>query len=173
MRHLICIIVLLFSVTSVALGEDFPEGTVIVFENGTFLSIVQRQTGSNKTHIAIILYDGIQPWVYEASRPDVHRTKLEIYFKQIEALHKQLPKMGVHFLKPKVPYSPAQVAAMKKYAHAQLGRSFAMQSYMTGRPAVTIHCSEYIGNTLSCSGRFVTIGPRENPKTIFEKASKL
>lgn len=173
MFRLICVILLLLGSASVAIAEDFPEGTVIVFENGNYLNIVQRQTGSNKTHAAIILYDGEQAWVYEASRPDVHRTTLEVYFKQIEALHKQLPKMGVHFLKPRTPYTPAQVAAMKRYAHAQLQRPFAMQSYMTGRPAKTIHCSEYIGNTLAQSGRFKTTGPRENPKTIFDKASKL
>jgi hypothetical protein len=173
MRQLICIIVLLLSGVGAAFAEDFPEGTVVVFENGNYLSIVQRQTKSNKTHVAIILYDGAQPWVYESSKPNVHRYTLEEYIRRIEAIHKQLPQFGVHFLKPQTPYTPAQVAAMKKYAHAQLGRGFAIHTYLTGRPGTTIHCSEYVGNTLSMSGRFVTTGPKENPKTIFEKASKL
>ncbi len=173
MKRFICILILLLSSVGVACAEDYREGTVVVFENGNFVSVVQRQTGSNKTHVAIILYDGAQPWVYEASKPDVHRYTLQQYFKHIDNLYKQLPRMKVHFLQPRTPYSPAQVAAMKRYAHAQLKRPFAMKTYMTGRPGPTIHCSEYIGNTLALSGRFKTIGPRENPKTIFEKASKL
>lgn len=169
----LCAVMLALINVSNTLGENFPEGTVIVFENGNFLNVVRRQTGSNKTHAAIILYDGTQAWVYEASRPNVHRYTLEDYFKNLDEMHRQLPRFGVQFLKPQAPYSPAQIAAMKRYAHAQLGRTFAMKTYMTGRPGPTIHCSEYIGNTLAKSGRFVTLGARENPKTIFDKASKL
>jgi len=172
-RLFICVILLLLSSVNIAFGVNYPEGTVIVWENGTYLNAVQRQTGSNKTHVGIILYDGVQPWVYEASRPDVHRYTFQDYVKRVDILHKQLPKLRIHFLTPFTPYHPTQIVAMKRYAHAQLGRQFGLKSYMLGRPMATLHCCEYIGNILAQTGRFRTIGPRETPKTIYEKARKL
>ncbi len=171
--RLIFVILFLFSSSNVVFAENFPDGTVVVFENGSYLNVIQRNTGGNKTHVAIILYDGKQAWVYESSKPNVHRYTMDEYFKHIEAIHKKIPRLGVYFLKPKIPYTPAQLTSMKRYANAQLGRKFAIKSYLTGRQTNTIHCSEYVGNILEKSGRFTNKGPKEHPTSIFEKASKL
>lgn len=173
MRLFLYTLLVFFCSVALATAKDFPEGTVVVWENGNFLSVIQRQTGSNKTHAGIILYDRNQAYVYEASKPDVHRYTIEEYIAGIKEMHKKLPKLGIYFLEPAKPYTAVQIAAMKKYAHGQLGRKFGVQSYMVGRPLKTIHCCEYIGNTLAQTGRFKTLGPRETPKTIFEKAKKL
>jgi len=151
----------------------FPDGTVVVWENGTYANIVQRQTGSNKTHAAIIFNEGSRSYVYESSKPDVHRTEWEQYNQYMLEIQRKIPRMRVHYLVPRVPYTKEEVRAMKGYADAQLGRAFGMKSYMTGRPAETIHCCEYVGNILSFSRRYHTTGPRETPKSIYEKAVKL
>jgi len=173
MKHLFCVIILLFGIFTSAFAEDYPDGTVVVWENGNMRSIVQRQTGSNKTHAGIVLYEGTQAYVYEAAKPDVHRYTIEQYERILDQYHKKFPDLGVYFLKPRTPYTTAQLQAMKKYANANLGRAFGVRSYMTGKPQVTIHCCEYIGNILYCSGRYHNLGPKETPKTIFDKASKL
>jgi hypothetical protein len=173
MRLLLFILILSFNFVTTGFSEEFPDGTVVVWENGNYLGIIQRHTRSNKTHAGIILYDGPQAYVYEASAPDVHRYTIETYYKRIEDAHKKHPKLGIYFLTPKTPYTAAQLAAMKRYAHSKLGSPFGIKSYMTGRPMNTMHCCEYVGNILSQSGRYTSLGPKETPQTIFEKASKL
>ncbi len=174
MRFILAFFILLFSLTATSYGADnYANGTVVVWENGNHLAIVQRHTGSNKTHAGIILYEGPQAWVYEASRPDVHRYTIEQYIKRIDEANRALPNLGVYFLQPKKPYHVAQLRAMKEYADSQLKRPFGMSSYMTGRPTATVHCCEYVGHVLERSGRFDALGPRETPKTIYDKASKL
>jgi hypothetical protein len=174
MRLLLFILILSFNFVTTGFSEEFPDGTVVVWENGNYLGIIQRHTRSNKTHAGIILYDGPQAYVYEASAPDVHRYTIETYYQILDQNKKRFPKLGVYFLKPSKPYSPAQLAAMKRYANAKLGTPFSIRSYMTGKPTGnTLHCCEYVGNILSQSGRYTSLGPKETPQTIFEKASKL
>jgi len=173
MRLFLLAIVLLLSLAATAIGADYANGTVVVWENGTYLNVIQRRTGSNKTHTAIILYEGKQAWVYEASKPDVHRYRINEYVRRIDAFHKKMPDLGVYFLEPQTPYTYVQLARMKQAADSQLNRPFSVRSYVLGRRLNTVHCCEYVGDVLSQSGRFRTIGPKESPKTIFDKASKL
>lgn len=172
MRFLFALILLL-SVSASAFSQEFADGTVIVWENGNFLGVMQRQTGSNFTHAGIILYEGTQGWVYEASAPDVHRWTVEQYKQRVEHERKSIPKLHIHFLPPSRPYTAAELASMKKYANECLGVPFSIQSYLKGRKLSTMHCCEYVGNILYSSGRYKTRGPKENPKTIFDGASKL
>jgi len=173
MRFILAFFIILFSATSTYAADVYADGTVVVWENGSNLGPVQRHTGSNKTHAGIVLYEGKQAWVYEASRPNVHRYTIEQYIKRIEDAHKTLPNLGVYFLQPEKPYTANQLHKMKQYANSQIGRPFGIQSYMLGRPMQTVHCCEYVGHILEQSGRFKALGPRETPKTIFDKASKL
>jgi len=171
MRVLVFIFVLLCTTT--VLCQDILDGTVIVLENGNYLSIIQRQTGSDMTHTAIILYEDETPWVYESCNPDVHRYTLVQYQQQINQLSQTMPRLRIHYLQPSRAYTKAELVSMKRYANGSLGRPFGISSYITGKPQKTIHCSEYIGNILYCSGRYKTSGPKENPRTIYEGASKL
>jgi hypothetical protein len=172
MRFL-CSLLVFFAIIATANGANPPDGTVVIWENGNYLGVVQRQTGSNKTHAGIVLYEGNQPYVYEASRPDVHRYPIQTYYDRITAAQKQFPKLRIHWIEPKTPYSPAQFHAMKTYANVQLGRPFGVQSYMLGRPLKTMHCCEYVGNILASSGRYSSLGPRETPKTLYERTPQL
>lgn len=172
MRQLLCLLVLCF-ITSVGAAQDFVDGTVIVWENGNYLNLIQQQTGSNFTHVGIILYEGKQAWVYEASKPDVHRYTWEQYDKRVREQKKSLPKLQVHFLPPSKPYTETELASMKSYANKCLGFPFGVKSYLSGKRTNTMHCCEYVGNILASSGRYQTLGPKENPKTIYERASKL
>jgi len=177
MRVFVCWLIVLVSATA-CYGEEilppaFPDGTVVIWENGTYLNVVQRQTGSNKTHAAIVFNEGNRSYVYESSKPDVHRIEWEKYSKYLWETKKQIPRLKIHYLVPRVPYSDEEIARMKAYADAQLGRPFGMRSYVTGKPSNTIHCCEYVGNILGLSSRYTTIGPRETPKHIYEKAVDL
>lgn len=172
MRFLLCLMLLLASVTS-TFGQELIDGTVVVWENGNYLAVIRRQTNSSLTHAGIVLYEGKQAWVYEASQPDVHRYTWEQYQQRIVAEKKRFPSLVVHYLAPSKPYTDKQLAAMKSYANRCLGVKFGVKSYLSGKPTNTLHCCEYVGNILYCSGRYKTLGPKENPKTIYDKASKL
>ncbi|MFA6325467.1 MAG: hypothetical protein WCX46_04545 [Candidatus Paceibacterota bacterium] len=150
-----------------------PPGTVIIWENGNYLDAIRNVTGSNLTHAAIVLYEKEVPLVYEASRPNVHRYSFKDYVKIIKDTKKRLPQFSVHFLEPSTQYTKEQLVSMKRYADSQLGRPFGVSSYLRGVPMQTIHCSEYVGHILASSGRVKTIGERETPKTICDKAKKL
>ena len=173
MRYFLSLLIVCFA-TSICSAQKLVDGTVIVWENGNYLNIIQQQTGSNFTHVGIVLYDDEeQPWVYEASKPDVHRYTWKEYDKRIRLEYKQRPDLRIHLLPPSKPYTEKQLLAMKKYANRCLGVPFGVKSYLSGKPSNTMHCCEYVGNILSCSGKYKTLGPRENPKTIYEGASKL
>jgi hypothetical protein len=154
-------------------GNNLKDGTVIVWENGNYLNHIQAITGSNKTHAAIILYEDGMPYVYEASRPDVHRYPLASYYEIIEEHYERLPKLKVYFIEPKKEYTKEELIKMKIYANDQLGRAFGVGSYFSRRSLITIHCGEYVGNVIGKSGRIDSLGPIETPKTIYEKANKL
>jgi hypothetical protein len=148
-------------------------GTVIVWENGNYLSPIREMTGSNKTHVAIVLYEENTPYVYEAARPDVHRYTLGQYLKILKETEQRLPRFIVHFLSPNIPYNNVELVAMKNFADSKLGKRFGVASYLSGRREITIHCSEYVGDILSASGRLQTKGSRETPQSIYDKATKL
>lgn len=173
----LAVIMSLVLVTVVASADTpsakFQDGTVIILENGNYLSLIRSYTNSNFTHVAIIFNENGVPYVYEASQPAVKRYKIKDYAKEINSNSNKFPKLKVHFLVPKKPYTKQQIIAMKAYADSQIGRKFGVNSYLTGKEQKTIHCGEYVSNILKVSGRFKSDGPLDTPKKVYEKASKL
>lgn len=176
LQNILLIIIIFFaclSIFNVGLANDKipPDGTVIIWENGRYLDNIQQYTNSNKTHACIVLYDKGQVFVYEASNPDVHRHTWKRYIQLCNEAQKEFINLKFLFFEP-TNLSEEQLKRMKIYANSQLGRKFGVISFISGRPRNTIHCAEYVSNILKQTGNFNSFGPRETPKTLYNKLRK-
>ena len=170
MHHIILVVLLLLS--------GFPEilsgqtailnGTTVVWENGSYSEVIRRHTGSHYSHVAIILNN----YVYEASKPNVHRYTLNEYAKIIDKERLTFPALKIHYIYPNVPFTTSQLIKMEMYAKSQLGRPFGVRSYLVKRPQATVHCAEYVDNILFRSNRYLGHGCMSTPEIIYNKVVK-
>ncbi len=123
---------------------NIPDGSLLFIEGGN--NTVMNACDSPYSHVAMIFNINGEPWVYESIAPVVRKTKLSDYIKEIEAENERDQKlMKLWVRKPKV---KLDIKAMKKYAESQLGRSYGVGSYLSGKPRDSIHCGEFTARTL-------------------------
>src|SRR6478672_5813896 len=81
---------LLFEVLAAALlctpsaatsAGELPDGTLLFLENCS--SVVERTTHGEIAHVAIVLREEQQPWIYEATPAKVRRVKMDDYLVEI------------------------------------------------------------------------------------------
>ena len=58
---------------------DLRDGSVIFWQGGLLVKPILKHTDSDLTHAAIVLYNGKEPFVYEAVPPRVHKVPLAEY----------------------------------------------------------------------------------------------
>jgi hypothetical protein len=147
-----------------------PDGSVIFLQGGPLSKTIKRHTDSPLTHTAIVLYDGNEPWVYEASPPRVSRTPLAEYLNLLKR-KSQKHAISWFIMQPRVPYSESELVAMKNYANSQLGRPYMIRGWWKGREVRGLFCSEYAGNIIGKSGRIVSADYHESPGSLHIKLS--
>jgi len=149
--------VLLCLVVTGELPTSLPDGTVIAVTGGS--RIIMRHTGSRYTHTAIVFNGADGPYVYEATKPYVRRVALAKYEAAFTTAARQYPRWDATRIEvwvPKIPYTASEIAAMRSWAVAQLGRKYSLLSYVFGRRKVRpgIHCTAYVSWILNKSGKY-------------------
>jgi hypothetical protein len=146
------------------------DGSVIFWCGGPTLQPIKRQTGSNVTHAAIILYRNNIPYVCEAVPPEVHCVTLTDYRELMtEAIEDSEEPMAWYIRQPREAFTVAQRTAMKTYMETQLGRPYSVLGWMLGREVKGVFCSELIADTLEKSGKIHSDGVHESPISLYNK----
>jgi hypothetical protein len=157
MKRLSCLAVVLLAGAQAAAappGFAIPDGTLLCLENCS--SVVERATRGQIGHVALLLGDGGEQYVYEATPAQVRRVTLDEYVAELARLNgrrNEDDKLRAWLLRPESDYTPDETARMRTYLDAQLGRRYSVKNYVRGQPYDGIHCAELASSTLNESGR--------------------
>lgn len=150
-------------------GRPLPPGTLLFLENCN--SVVQWTTQGSIAHVAIVLPDAAQTWVYEATPGKVRRVTLDDYHTELARLNHSRDEgqaIRLHALRPATEYSPAELARMRSFLDSQLGRRYSVKNYVRGQPYDGIHCAELASTTLNKSGRYAFADCHSiNPQALY------
>jgi len=139
---------MLFSATS-----DVPDGSVLILKDSN--KPVSAFTGSNMTHVAVVVRHAHQRWVYEATPDQVRNVPLATYLQEVAKLNaRRKQPTKVLLLEPRQAYSPEEIARMSQYMQSQLGRRYSVKGYVRDQQGDGIHCAEFAASALSCTNRF-------------------
>ncbi len=117
----------------------------LLFNEGDCLAI-RVYTASPYTHVAIVLIEDGQPFVYDSMNGSgVRKQSLAVY------LISQSPD-ELHVYHPSQALTEEQGRGLAKYLDGQLGKGYAVHHHVTGRRADGIHCSEYVTDALMSIG---------------------
>ena len=145
------------------------DGTVIFWMGGPLVKPILRNTESDITHAAIILYQQGEPWVYEAVPPRVHKVPLDSYrIMMAEKAERRHPTTWFT-LQPRFNFAPSELDHMKSYAESQLGRHYALRGWWEQREVRGIFCSELIADIIAQSGLIESGGVHESPGSLHDK----
>lgn len=151
---------------------QYKPGTAVFVQDGFVHKQIEKVTGSDMSHAAIVFYDNGEPWVYEATLPVVKRTPL----KEWQKMHAEKSKKNgskLHYIEPNNPYTDEQIDRMKIYADAQLGRKYRLRGFWKNKEVKGLHCSQYVGDIISQSGRIHSDHWKESPGSLYEKCKEL
>ena len=152
-----------------ALLIGLPNGSIVVWEGGFLVGPIGNVTGSQYTHVAIVLDNNI----YEATPPVVRKMSVDNYFVYLESLKTkpfwQRRSFNYFILKPVKLFTDKQVSEMRSYAESQLGRPYMLRGYWQNREVRGIMCSQYVGNTLEKSGLIKSSNYKESPISLYNK----
>lgn len=136
-------------------AEPLEDGSLIVLENCS--SVVQRATRGSVGHVAIVMNEEREAWVYEAVPGKVRRLKLDEYYGELSRLNaRKNEEKQIHtfLLRPEKPYTMTEREAMRHYLDEQVGRRYSVKGYVRGQESAGIHCAELASHTLNESGRY-------------------
>lgn len=159
----------LFLVATLAITPQ--DGSLLFIENGN--RVVQNHTDSTITHVAIILKENDDFWVYEAVPPKVRKIKLDDYFLEVQKINrrkKDRHKLKVWIANPNKPLTQDQRKLMKEYLDKQIGRKYSVSSYIDGTPGSGIHCCEITGFAFEAAGLEYSENPcADSPWDVWKK----
>ena len=151
------------------------DGSLLFVENGN--QVVQNHTDSTLSHVAIILKEENDFWVYEATPPKVRKILLSDYYAEVKSLNskkKESRKMKLWMANPTKPFTAAQKETMKKYLEGELGRKYSIGSYLNGRAGKGIHCGELVGNALRLANlKFTDNTCQDDPWDVWDKTKTI
>jgi hypothetical protein len=151
-------------------ANSVPDGTLLFLDNSNMF--VELYTGSETTHVAVVLNDRGEPWVYEATPHEVRKLALDDYYAELGKLNqrrKESKKIRVHMVRPRETYSAEEVAAMRGWLESQLGRRYSVKGYVRGQ-SDGIHCAELAAHTLCTSGALnLDRCQDESPASLYKK----
>jgi hypothetical protein len=167
--------------TVLALGSGIPEtGTILYLKHSN--SVVQQVTGSNLSHVAMVIQIADQPWVYEATPAEVRRVAFARYLQEISLLNQSRgTKIQVFAMRPQVALSTNQIQTIRAYMDVQLGRRYSVAAYVRGRNGDGIHCAELLATALDRAGvrdykerhRLSPVGFVNQAQSVYRKPARL
>ncbi|MCA9073411.1 MAG: hypothetical protein KDA93_00155 [Planctomycetaceae bacterium] len=117
----------------------------LLFNEGDCLTI-RVYTASPYTHVAIVVMEDEQPFVYDSMNgAGVRRQSLAEY------LMTQSPD-ELHVYHPSQPLTEEQGRGLTEYLDGQLGREYAVHHHLTGQRVKGVHCAEYVTDALMSIG---------------------
>ena len=167
--------------TVLALGSGLPEtGTILYLKHSN--AVVQQVTGSEVSHVAMVVQIADQPWVYEATPAEVRRVAFAKYLQGIAQLNRSRgTQIQVFAMRPQAALSSNQKQSIRAYLDVQLGRRYSVAAYLRGRKGDGIHCAELLANALNRAGiqdyeqrhRLSPVGFVNHAQPAYQKAVKL
>jgi hypothetical protein len=159
-------------ILATALLASCPDGTLLFIEGGN--RIVENETDSPYTHVAMIFNIDDEPWVYEAEPPRVRKLLLSDYIEEIEEHNMEHSRqMKVWLMKPKILYTRAEALKMRTYLENQIDREYSIWSYIRGKVGKGIHCGELTTRTLLRGGITLRGNPcKQFPAGIMYKSDR-
>ena len=146
------------------------DGSVIFWQGGLLVKPILKHTDSDLTHAAIVLYQGREPWVYEAVPPRVHKVPLTDYGRLMkEKVDERRRPMTWFVMQPMDRYTSLKLDAMKDHAESQLGRPYMLRGWWKGHEVRGIFCSELVGDIIETSGKIESGHIRESPGSLYDK----
>jgi len=146
------------------------DGSVIFWRGGLLVKPILKHTDSDITHAAIVLYNGREPFVYEAVPPRVHKVPLTEYRRLMEKKVRNARRPMTWFvIQPVDRYTLGQLAAMKAHAESQLGRPYMLRGWWKGHEVRGIFCSQLVGDIIARTGLIAAGGIHESPGSLHEK----
>ena len=136
-------------------AEPLEDGTLLFLENCS--SVVQRATHGNVGHVAIVMNEDHEMWVYEATPGKVRRLKADEYYTELSRLNarkNEEKQIRAFALRPEKPFTETERQAMRHYLGEQIGRRYSVKGYVRGEEVRGIHCAELASHTLNESGRY-------------------
>lgn len=169
MKSLISILLLFLIVGSVDASPRIEDGTILYVWNGN--RIVQGYTDSKVTHVGLIININEEPYLYEADVPAVRRIAFRDYLAEVAYLNDgkdPSDQMRVHLIQPSIPYTGAQIEAMKEYLDSKVGLRYSIRGYLHKRAVDSgMHCAELATSALNATGRYTFINPPAvSPKSL-------
>ncbi len=145
--------IFLTTLLSLTAAADPVPGSLLFLQDSN--RIVQRVTGSEISHVAIVMSHKGKSWVYEAEPAVVRRVPLTTYYQELADLNRsRKTKMKAWLLRPERTYRSSELADMKKFLDSQLGRRYSVRNYVRGKPGEGIHCAELAAEALSFATRY-------------------
>ncbi len=136
-------------------AEPLEDGTLLFLENCS--SVVQRATHGSVGHVAIVMNEEKEAWVYEAIPGKVRRLKVDDYYAELACLNSgknEERRIRTFALRPERPYTSAECQAMRNYLDEQIDRRYSVKGYVRGKEGAGVHCAELASHTLNESGRY-------------------
>jgi len=146
---------LMFSLALFTFVPAVRDGTVIVLENSN--RFVEAYTKSEITHVAILLNEKDEPWVYEATPHEVRKLRLNAYYVELADFNRgrsESSRLRVRLYQPKQPYTEGETNNLRSYLDSQLGRRYSIKGYVRNKAAPGVHCAEMVSTSLSRTGRY-------------------
>ena len=133
--------------------SDVKSGDMLFVQNSQ--NIVECWTHSTYSHVAMVIKDGDELWVYEAEIPVVTRYKLKDWLTAMGQRNAEKPHSPavLTIVAPATPYTAEETAKMKGYLDKQIGRRYSLRGHVRGVPGNGIHCSELTAGAIEASGR--------------------
>lgn len=136
-------------------AEPLEDGTLLFLENCS--SVVQRATHGSVGHVAIVMNEEQEAWVYEAIPGKVRRLKVDDYYAELSRLNarkNEEQQIRTFVLRPERPFTETERQAMRHYLDEQIGRRYSVKGFVRGQESAGVHCAELASHTLNESGRY-------------------
>ncbi len=160
--------------TAVLFGAPPADGTLLFLENSNLF--VELYTGSETTHVAVVLNDKETSWVYEATPHEVRKLKLDDYYAELGRMNQRRSakqKIRVTMLQPRTQLPPTETAAVHKFLEQQLQRRYSIKGYVRGE-SDGIHCAELAARMLCTAGALdIERCQDEYPASVLQKVKPL
>lgn len=122
--------------------QDYVQTGTLIFSQGDCLA-VRMFTQSPYTHVAAVVMEDGQPYVYDSMNGvGVRKLPLEEYCQS------ECPNR-LHVYAPSTMFSKRRTELFVEHLENELGRPYGVKHHLTGERAEGIHCAEYAMDALA------------------------
>jgi hypothetical protein len=128
-------------------------GTLLFLEHSN--PIIAQWTRSDVTHVAVIVREDSDTWIYEATPGHVRRIVLDEYLDELARMNQNRRQpIRAWAMSPRQAWPEVEQQAFTAYLDSQLGRRYSVRNYVRGKEGDGVHCGELASSALEHTGRF-------------------